>query len=61
MSDKGDGNDQGNDTCQYFENLGDVYSEQRDECNDAGCAAASDFAAAASYYAAAACYSSKKW
>ena len=35
-----------------YQDLGDTYSEQRDECNDAGCAAAMDFSAAAAYYAA---------
>ena len=35
-----------------YQDLGDTYSEQRDECNDGGCAAAMDFSAAAAYYAA---------
>ena len=48
------------DQCQAYQDLGDMYSSQRDECNDAGCAIASDFSAAASYYAAANCYSSQK-
>ena len=60
MSDKGDGNDQGTDSCQIYQDLGDIISEQRDECPNAACAAAVDFSAAAAYYAAAACYSSKK-
>lgn len=59
MSDKGDGNDQGYDSCQIYQDLGDTYSEQRDECNDSGCAAAMDFSAAAAYYTASHCYSNK--
>jgi len=59
MSDKDTGNS-GYDTCQALEDLGNTYSEQRDDCNDAGCAAVMDFSAAAAYFSAAACYSSKK-
>ncbi len=43
-----------------YQDLGDTYSEQRDECNDAGCAAAMDFSAAGAYYAASSCYDSSK-
>lgn len=60
MSDKGDGNAQGTDSCQIYQDLGDTISEQRDECNNSGCAVANDFSAAAAYFSAAACYSSKK-
>ena len=35
-----------------YQDLGDTYSEQRDELNDARCAVAMDFSAAAAYYAA---------
>ena len=35
-----------------YQDLGDTYSEQRDEFNDARCAVAMDFSAAAAYYAA---------
>ena len=59
MSDKEVG-DSGTDNCQMYQDLGDTYSEQRDECNDGGCAAAMDFSAAASYYAASSCYNSSK-
>ena len=60
MSDHEDGNTQGNDSCKIYEDLGDTYSEIRDDCPNAACAAAADFMAAASYYAASSCYSSKK-
>ncbi len=43
-----------------YQDLGDTYSEQRDECNDAGCAAAMDFSVAGAYYAASSCYDSSK-
>ena len=43
-----------------YQDLGDTYSEQRDECNDGRCAAAMDFSAAAAYYAASSCYNSSK-
>ena len=46
------GNDQGGDSCAGYSDLGDTYSELRDDCNDARCAAAMDFSAAAAYYAA---------
>ena len=59
MSDKDTGNS-GYDSCQAYEDLGNTYSEQRDNCYDAGCATATDFSAAAAYYSAAACYNSKK-
>ena len=57
--DKGSGNDNGGDSCQIYQDLGDTYSEQRDECDNAGCAAAMDFSAAAAYYAASSCYDSQ--
>ena len=60
MSDHEGGNSQGNDSCQIYQDLGDTYSDQRDDCPNAGCAIASDFSAAASYYAAASCYNSNK-
>ena len=60
MSDKGDGNEQGTDSCQIYQDLGDTISDQRDECTNYVCAAAVDFSAAAAYASAAACYSSKK-
>ena len=53
------GNDNGGDSCKIYEALGDTYSEQRDECNNAGCAAAMDFSAAAAYFAASNCYGSQ--
>ena len=52
--------DKENDSCKVYEDSGDTYSEQRDECPNAACAAAMDFSAAASYYTAADCYGSKK-
>ena len=60
MSDHENGNDQGTDSCQVYQDQGDAISEQRDDCNSAVCAAAVDFSAAISYFTAAACYSSKK-
>ena len=60
MSDKGDGNDQGTDSCQQWEDNGDFMSSQRDECPNSSCAAVSDFMASFDYKAASACYSSKK-
>ena len=60
MSDKESGNDQGNDSCQAYQDLGDTISEQRDDCPNAACAVASDFSAAAAYFAASSCYGSKK-
>ena len=59
MSDQESGANTGNDSCQVYQDYGDIISDQRDECNDAGCAAATDFSAAAAYYAASACYSNK--
>ena len=59
MSDKGDGNDQGTDSCQYYQDVADTISDQRDDCNSSACAAAVDFSAAAAYYVASSCYSSK--
>ena len=43
-----------------YQDLGDVISDQRDECNNYFCAAAVDFSSAAAYYAASSCYGSKK-
>jgi hypothetical protein len=60
MSDHEGGNDNGTDTCQHFQDIGDIISDQRDDCPNATCAAAVDFSASAAYYAASACYSSKK-
>ena len=54
------GNDNGTDTCQAYQDLGDIISDQRDDCTNATCAAAVDFSASAAYYAASVCYSSKK-
>ena len=54
------GNDNGTDTCQHYENSGDIISDLRDDCPNATCAATVDFMAAADYFAASACYSSKK-
>ena len=59
MSDQESGGNTGNDSCQVYQDYADIISDQRDECNSAGCAAASDFSAAAAYYAASACYSKK--
>ena len=36
-----------------YQDLGDTYSKQRDECNDGGCIAAA-------YYASSSCYNSSK-
>lgn len=60
MSDKENGNNQGNDSCQIYEDHAETISEQRDECPNANCAAATDFMAAIDYFSASACYSSKK-
>ncbi len=60
MSDKENGNDQGHDSCQIHVDQAETISEQRDECPNANCAAATDFMAAIDYFTAAACYSSKK-
>ena len=60
MSDKGGDTAQGADSCAIYSDLGDTYSEQRDECPNAACAVAMDFSATAAYSAASACYSSKK-
>ena len=60
MSDKGDGNNNGYDSCQYFQDLGDTISEQRDDCTNSACAVATDISAAIAYFTASACYSSKK-
>ena len=60
MSDKESGNDQGNDSCQVYQDYGDAISEQRDNCDTAACAVAVDFNAAAAYFAASSCYDSKK-
>ena len=50
----------GYDSCKGYQDSGDTYSELRDDCPNAMCAAATDFSAAAAYTAAAICYSSKK-
>ena len=60
MSDKGDGNNKGYDRCQYFEDLGNTISEQRDDCTNSACAVATDISAAIDYFTASGCYSSKK-
>jgi len=60
MSDKEGGNDQGGDSCAGYSDLGDTYSELRDDCSNAACAVAMDFSAAGAYYAASECYSSQK-
>jgi len=56
----GNDNDNGTDSCQVYQDLGDIISDQRDDCPNAACAAAVDFSASAAYFAASACYSSKK-
>lgn len=58
MSDKG--NDNGYDSCQHYTDLADTISDQRDDCTNSACAAATDISAAIDYFTASACYSSKK-
>ncbi len=59
MSDNENGNEQGSDSCKVYQDLGDIYSEQRDECPNAACAVAYDISAAAAYFTASSCYSKK--